>query len=117
MVAGKIAKAAAVIPIIFLSCSLVTPTQVSFSNNTSTYTFLAIKIGTVNYTSTLAPGQYTPYFPISPGTYYLSTQGISDAWYQWPNAQQIAQGYSYQFIFSVDVSNNLYYSVYVSMVQ
>ena len=115
--AGKILKVAAIIPIIFLSCSLVTPTQVSFWNNTPSYTFLAISIGTVSYTSPLAPGQSTAYFQIAPGTYHLFTQGITGTLYQWPNPQQIAQGYSYQLVFSVDASNNLFYSAYVSMVQ
>ena len=114
---GKIAKSAVAIPVIFLSCSLITPTQVSFRNNTYTYTFLAIAIGSVNYASTLAPGQATPYFSIAPGTYYLATEGVSGIWYQWPTPQQISQGYSYQLVFSVDVSNNLYYSTYIAMVQ
>jgi hypothetical protein len=112
------ARAVAAIPVIFLlSCNLVTQTQVSFWNNTSTYTFLAIKIGGVDYTTALAPGSVTSYFPIAPGTYSLSTEGISGAWYQWPAPQQIARGYSYQLVFSIDASNSLSYSTYVAMIQ
>ncbi len=98
------------------SCSLFTPTQVSF-NNTSTYTFQEIKIGSVDYVGALTPGSPTAYFPIAPGTYILYTRGASGALYQWPTRQQFDSGYSYQLVFAVDASNNLYYAVYVSMIQ
>jgi hypothetical protein len=112
-----IGKIAAVLMIAFLaSCSLFFQTQVSFQNNTSTYTFLAIKLGSVDYETTLSPGQQTPFFPIDPGLDSLYTKGIEGVFYQWPVQQSIASGYSYTFVFSVNsTTNSLVYSTYVAL--
>ncbi len=112
-----VGKIAAAVMIAFLaSCSLFFQTQISFQNNTSTYTFLAIKLGSVDYESTLSPGQQTSFFSISPGSYTLSTKGVEGVFYQWPVQQSIAGGYSYTMIFSVNsATNSLVYSTYVAL--
>jgi len=111
------AKIAAAIMIAFLaSCQLFFPTQISFQNSTSSYTFVEIKLGTVDYTTELSPGQQTSFLPISAGSYTLYTKGIDGVSYAWPVRQAIAGGYSYTMIFSVNgTTNNLVYSTYVAL--
>jgi len=114
-VAGKI-FAVVIAATSLASCNLFFQTQISFQNNTSTYTFLAIKLGAVDYESTLSPGQQTPFFPIGGGSYALSTKGIDGVFYEWPVEQQISPGYSYTFIFSINsVTNTLAYSTYIAL--
>ena len=112
-----VGKIAAVVMIAFLAgCSLFFPTQVSFQNNTSTYTFLAIKLGPLDYETTLSPGQQTAFFTINPGLYSLLTKGIEGVFYQWPAQQEVTGGYSYTIIFSVNsATNSLVYSTYVAL--
>jgi len=96
-------------------CNLTFPTQVSFQNATSpSYTFLEIRIGSVDYTSTLAPGQATRFFEISPGSYTVFTRGTNGILYQWPQQQPIAQGYSYTLVFFLN-NSSINYSTYISM--
>ena len=111
---GKIAVA---IMIAFLaSCNLFFQTQVSFLNNTSTYTFLAIELGSVDYETALSPGAQSPWFSIAPGSYSLYTMGTNGILYQWPTEQSIVVGYSYTIIFSVNTTtNSLFYSTYVAL--
>ena len=100
------------------SCNLVSQTQVGFWNQTSSYTLLEVKIGSVDYTTTLSPGSSpTAYFPMGEGSYTLYTRGTNDILYQWPTKQQFARGFGYILIFTTDASNNLQYSVYVSIAQ
>jgi hypothetical protein len=108
---------AAAITVVFLvSCDLFFQTQVSFQNNTSSYTFLEIELGSDDYTSTLAPGAKTPFVSISPGSYTLYTEGIDGVLYAWPTQQSITGGYSYTIIFSVNSANNaLVYSTYIAL--
>jgi hypothetical protein len=106
-----------VITTFIASCSLFFQSQVSFRNNTSSYTFLAIKLGTaVDYEATLSPGQQTPFFDISGGSYSLYTKGIDGVFYQWPVPQEVVPGYSYTFIFSINsATNTLAYSTYIAL--
>jgi len=112
---GKILVVMTVVTLL-ASCNLFFQTQVSFLNSTNTYSFLAIKLGGVDYESTLSPGQQTSFFPIDGGTYTLSTKGIDGVFYEWPVKQQISSGYSYTFIFSINsITNTLTYSTYVAL--
>ncbi|HVO37502.1 MAG TPA: hypothetical protein VMV03_00600 [Spirochaetia bacterium] len=95
-------------------CNLVFPTQVSFQNATTSYTFLEIRIGSVDYLSGLAPGQATGFFEISPGSYTVFTRGTNGILYQWPQQQSIVQGYSYTLVFFVN-NTSINYSTYISM--
>ncbi len=114
---ARTARLVAAIPILLLtSCSLFTTTQISFWNSTFSYTFQAIQIGSVD-AGTLGPNTTTAYFPIAAGTYTLSTEDSNGVWTQWPTRPQISPGYSYQLVFALDISGNLYYSTYVSMIQ
>ena len=100
------------------SCNFFFQTQVSFENSTSSYTFLAIKIGSVDDETPLTPNQQTSFTPIGQGSYYLYTKGIDGIWYQWPAQQSIAAGYSYTIIFSADsTTGNLTYSTYIALEQ
>jgi len=108
--------AAAIIVVFLVSCDLFFQTQVSFQNNTPSYTFLEIELGSVNYTSSLAPGVKTAFMSISPGSYTLYTEGIDGILYAWPTQQSIAGGYSYTIIFSLNSANNaLIYSTYIAL--
>ncbi len=98
------------------SCQLFFPTQVSFQNATSTYTFLEIKLGSADYTAELSPGQQSSFLGVSPGSYTLYTKGIDGILYAWPVPQSIAGGYSYTLIFSVNTTtNSLVYSTYIAL--
>jgi len=112
--AGKIA---AMLTIAFLaSCQLFFQTQVSFQNSTSSYTFVEIKLGSVDYTTELPPGPPTSFLPILPGSYTLYTKGIDGVLYAWPVKQSIAGGYSYTLTFSQNsTTNSLSYSTYVAL--
>ncbi|MGA2612605.1 MAG: hypothetical protein ABSG38_04025 [Spirochaetia bacterium] len=108
--------ALAIMIVSLAQCSLFFPTQVGFQNNTSTYTFLAIKLGSVDVETALTPGQQTQYFSIDPGTYSLYTKSIDGILYQWPAAQPIAGGFSYTIMFSQNsTTNSIGYSTYVSV--
>jgi len=115
-VAGMKKIAAALTVALLCSCDLFFQTQVSFQNNTSSYTFLEIQLGSVTYTAALSPGTKTSFFPISPGSYTLYTEGIDGILYAWPAQQSIAGGYSYTIIFSMNsTSNALVYSTYIAL--
>ncbi len=111
---GKIAVAVMIVSL--AQCNLFFPTQVSFQNNTSAYTFVAIKLGSIDYETALTPGQQSPYISLDPGSYYLYTKGTNGILYQWPAKQPIAGGFSYTIIFSENTTtNSLIYSTYVSV--
>ena len=113
-VLGKIAVA--IMAAFLVSCQLLFQTQVSFQNSTSSYTFLEIKLGSVDYTTALPPGQQTSFFPIDRGLYTLYTTGIDGVVYAWPVQQPIAGGYSYTMIFGVNATTNaLFYSTYIAL--
>ena len=106
--------------IVFLaSCNLFFPTQVSFTNaassSTASYTFLEIRLGSVDYLTTLSPGQSTAFFPISPGSYTLFTRGTNGVLYQWPVQQPIMNGYSYTLVFFLN-NTTISYSTSIAMV-
>lgn len=106
----------AIMAAFLVSCQLLFQTQVSFQNSTSSYTFLEIKLGSIDYTSTLSPGQQTSFFPVGQGLYTLSTRGIDGVLYAWPVKQSIAGGYSYTIIFAVNsTTNSLSYTTYVAL--
>lgn len=98
------------------SCNLFFPTQVSFTNATSSYTFVEIQLGSVDYLTALSPGQSTGFFQISPGTYTLSTRGMNGVLYQWPVQQQIIDGYSYTLVFFQN-NTTISYSTSIAMVR
>lgn len=84
---GKIAVAVMIVSL--AQCNLFFPTQVSFQNNTSAYTFVAIKLGSIDYETALTPGQQSPYISLDPGSYYLYTKGTNGILYQ--NGRQSSQ--------------------------
>ena len=63
----------------------------SFQNSTSSYTFLEIKLGSIDYTSTLSPGQQTSFFPVGQGLYTLSTREIDGVLLRGPKAIELQQ--------------------------
>ena len=113
-VLGRIA--AATLTFFLFSCQLFFQTQVSFQNTTSSYTFLEIKLGSVDCTSTLSPGGQTSFFPIDAGSYTLYTRGVDGVLYEWPVQQSIVGGYSYTIMFAINsTTNNLTYTTYVAL--
>jgi hypothetical protein len=114
--AGLVKIAVVIMAAFLVSCQLFFQTQVSFQNGTSSYTFLEIKLGSVDYATTLPPGQQTSFFPIGPGLYTLYTTGVDGVVYSWPVKQPIAGGYSYTIIFGVNSTTNaLSYSTYIAL--
>jgi hypothetical protein len=114
----KCSITAALLTLLLCSCNLFFPTQVSFLNSTASppfagYTIIEIKIGSIDNSTTLLPGQGLPYTQIDPGSYTLSVQ-LSDAtWHQWP--RKIDNGYSYNLIF-ITRNGILDCTAYIAMV-
>ncbi len=85
-------------------------TKVRFLNATSSYTFTSISFASVLVSSTLGPGQETPYVTVSPGQDLLiaqiqgrdQTNGIQFT---------IVAGHSYTITFSVDATSTLVVSI------
>ncbi len=101
--------------IVFLAgCNLFYPTQIGFQNATGSYTFLEIKIGPVDYTTTLSPGGSTGFFGIPAGTYTLYTRGSNGILFSWPVQQSIASGYTYTLVFFLN-NTSINYSTNISM--
>ena len=90
--------------VILASCNLLSPTQVGFWNTTTSYTFMEIKLGSIDYQATLAPGYSTPFFPINSGSYTLYTRGTNGILFQWPVPQPISAGHSCVLVFYLNNS-------------